>query len=162
MRRIQVSRYFGPISLAIFLLTAVSARQVHAQAPAAGTTVAVKMIDTVNSTSDPAGKHYRASVNKAVDAGNGVSIPQGASATVTLTSSGSGYTAQLSSITINGHAVAVASNSASVSAAAPSAQAKAASAVGSMLGGFGHHVSAPASVAAAAPASMSSCPQAPR
>jgi hypothetical protein len=108
------------------------------------------MIDTVNSGSDPAGKQYRASVAKQADAGNGITIAEGSAATVTLTSSGSGYTAQLSSIAINGQQVAVTSNSASVSAVAQSATNKAASAVGSMLGGFGHHVSAPASVAAAA------------
>jgi hypothetical protein len=122
----------------------------HAQAPAAGTTVAIKMIDTVNSATDPAGKQYRASVATAVDSGNGISIPQGAAATVTLTRSGSGYTAQLSSITLNGQAVAVTSNSASVSAASQYAQSRAASAVGSVLGGLGHHVSAPASAAASA------------
>jgi hypothetical protein len=136
----------------MLLMAGVSAPQVlHAQtAPAAGTTVAVRMIDTVNSGSDPAGRQYRASVTHAVNSGNGVSIAQGAPATVTLTSSGSGYTARLSSITINGQQVAVTSNSASVSAVAQSAQVKAASAIGSMLGGFGHHVSAPASVVAAA------------
>jgi hypothetical protein len=127
-----------------------STLSLHAQAPAAGTTVAVKMIDTVNSASDPAGRQYRALVARAVDAGNGVSIAQGAAATVTLTSSGSGYTAQLSSITINGRQVAVASNSATVSAVAQVAQEKAVSAANSVLGGFGHHVSAPAAVAAAA------------
>lgn len=152
MRRIQVSAYFGPILITMFLISALIMPQtLHAQtAPAAGTTVAVRMIDTVNSGSDPAGRQYRASVTQAVDAGNGISIAPGAAATVTLTSSGSGYTAQLSSITINGNAVAVTSNSATVSAVAQSAQSKATSAVGSMLGGFGHHVSAPASVVAAA------------
>jgi len=143
----NASAYSGPLFLSIFLLASPA---LHAQAPAAGTSVSVKMIDTVNSGSDPAGKQYRASVTKAVDAGNGVTIAQGAAATVTLTSTGSGYTAQLSSITINGQPVAVTSNSATVSAAAQYAQDKAASAVSSVLGGFGHHVSAPASVAAAA------------
>jgi hypothetical protein len=134
----------------MFLVTAFGFQSVlHAQAPAAGTTVAVKMIDTVNSGSDPAGKQYRASLTTAVES-NGISIPQGAPATVTLTSNGSGYTAHLSSITINGQVVAVNSNSASVSAASQYATNKAASAVGSMLGGFGHHVSAPATAAAAA------------
>ena len=164
MRRIKVSAYFGPISIAMFLITSVSTWQVlHAQtAPAAGTTVAVKMLDTVDSGSDPAGKQYRASVTKAVTASNGVAIAQGTAATVTLTSNGSGYTAQLSSITINGQVVAVISDSATVSAAAQYAASKAASAVGSVLGGFGHHVSAPASVAAAAAGQTSHCPPEPR
>jgi len=151
MRRTKVSASFGPLFLSVFLAPSIaSTPALYAQAPTAGTTVAVKMIDTVDSGSDPAGKQYRASVTKAVTAANGVSIAQGAAATVTLTSSGSGYTAQLSSITVNGQPVAVTSNSATVSAAAQYAASQAASAAGSVLGGFGHHVSAPASVAAAA------------
>jgi hypothetical protein len=131
---------------------------VEAQAPAAGTSVSVKMLETVDSGSDSAGKVYRASVTKAVTAANGVAIAQGSAATVTLTSSGSGYTAQLSSIAINGQVVAVTSNSATVSAVAQYAQAKAASAVSSVLGGLGHHTSAPASVAAAATGAHVSLP----
>ena len=148
MRRINASAYPGPLFLSLLVLASTA---LHAQAPAAGTTVSVKMIDTVNSGSDPAGKQYRASVAKAVTAANGIAIPQGAAATVTLTSSGSNYATQLSSITINGQVVAVTSNSASANSAAQSAvSSAAASAVGSVLGGFGHHVSAPASVAIAA------------
>jgi len=152
MRKMKVAACLGPLFLSIFLLASIFCTPaLHAQsAPAAGTTVAVKMIDTVNSASDPAGKQYHASVTRAVDAGNGVTIAQGAAATVTLTSSGSGYTAQLSSVTINGQAVAVNSNPASVTAAQSAAGSVAASAVGSVLGGLGHRVSAPASVAAAA------------
>ncbi|MGA3034264.1 MAG: hypothetical protein ABSD70_13335 [Terracidiphilus sp.] len=152
MRRIKVPAYLGPISLLMFLMTSMSTRQaLHAQtAPAAGTTVAVKMIDTVDSASDSAGQQYRASVTRPVAAGNGVTIAQGSAATVTLSRSGSSYTAQLSSVTIDGQKVAVTSNSASVSAVAQNAQAKAANAVNSVLGGFGHHVSAPVSIAAAA------------
>jgi hypothetical protein len=145
----KISSFRSPLFLPILLL--ISTQPLHAQtAPSAGTTVAVKMLDTVDSGSDPAGKQYRASVTKGVDAGNGITIAQGAAATITLKSSGSGYTAQLSSITINGQPVTVTSNSATVSASAQLAQSKAANAVGSVLGGFGHHVSAPVSVAAAA------------
>ena len=109
------------------------------------------MIDTVNSGSDPAGKQYRASVTKAVTAANGVAIAQGAAATVTLTSSGSDYTTQLSSVTINGqvgrrHQQLRERDQPSRKVL----QRRPPSAVGSVLGGFGHHVSAPASVAAAA------------
>lgn len=155
MRRMNAPAYSGPLFVSILLSAAMVfalPQRVQAQtAPAAGTTVAVKMLDAVNSGSDPAGKQYRATVTKAVDAGNGVTIAQGAAATVTLTANGSSYTAQLSSITINGQVVAVTSNSASATSAAQSAASSAAaSAVGSVLGGFGHHVSAPASVAIAA------------
>jgi hypothetical protein len=91
------------------LLNSPLALHAQTQEPVASTSVAVKMIDAVDSGSDPAGKQYRASVANAVNGGNGVRIPQGASATVILANSGSGWTTQLASITINGQAVAVAS-----------------------------------------------------
>jgi len=116
------------------------------------------MIDSIDSGSDSSGRQYRASVTKAVTAANGVVIAQGSPATVTLTSNGSGYTAQLSSITVNGQMVAVTSDFSTVSVAAQYASAKAASAVGAVLGGLGHHVSAPASVAAAATGAHVSLP----
>jgi hypothetical protein len=110
------------------------------------------MIDTVDSGNDPAGKQYRASVTKAVDAGNGVTIPQGAVAAVTLAknSNGSGWTTQLVSVTVNGQPVAVASGPASVQSGVQSAASSTLSSVGSMLGGLGHHVNAPTGVAAVA------------
>ena len=152
MRRIKVTAYFGSLSFSMFLLASIaSTPTLHAQnAPAAGTTVAVRMTDAVDSNNDPAGKQYRASVTKAVNAANGVTIAQGAAATVTLASSGSGWTAQLSSVTINGQAVAVTSSSASVTSSAQSAAGTAANAVNSVLGGFGHHTNATAAVSAVA------------
>jgi hypothetical protein len=152
LRRTKVSASFGPLFLSMFLVamflvgSTAFTRALHAQAPAAGTTVAVKMLDAVDSSSDPAGKQYRASVTKAVTASNGVAIAQGAAATVTLTNSGSGYTAQLSSITLNGQPVAVTSGSASVTGA----QSAASSAINSVGSVFGHHVSAPSAVTAVA------------
>jgi hypothetical protein len=150
MRRITVSLYLGLIFVAMFLITSVSTRQVlHAQtAPAAGATVAVRMIEPIDSSKDPAGKQYRASLTKAVDAGNGVTIPQGAIAAVTLVNNGngSGWTTQLVSVTINGQLVAVTSGSASVTSAAQTAV----GAIHSVLGGFGHHANAPAGATAIA------------
>jgi hypothetical protein len=108
------------------------------------------MIDAVNSVSDPAGKQYRASVTKPVNADNGVTIAQGAAATITLASNGSGYVAQLSSVSINGQPVAVASSSASVTSAAQNAAGNAVNTMNSVLGGFGHHLKAPTGVAAVA------------
>src|SRR5205814_6013199 len=82
---------FGVVFLSLFLVASTAfPRVLHAQASAAGTTIAVKMIDTVDSSKDPAGKQYRASVTKAVDAGNGVTIAQGAFAAVTLANSSNG------------------------------------------------------------------------
>ena len=147
MRRISASAYSASLFLSIFLL---ACTPLHAQtAPSAGTTVAVKMLETVDSGNDPAGKQYRASVTKAVTASNGVTIAQGTAATVTLTNTGSRYTAQLSSITVNGQPVTVTSGSVSVTAA-QSAVSSAVNSVGSVLGGFGRHVSVPNGVAAVA------------
>ena len=81
--------------------------------PAPGTAVEVRMIDTVDSSRDPAGKQYRATVTQTVNAGS-VTIPQGAAGTVTLARNGATWVAQLSSLMINGQAVAVASRSATV------------------------------------------------
>jgi len=152
VRRIRLSTYFEALCFTIFLITSFSTRQVLCAqtTPAAGTRVAVKLVDTVDSASDSTAKQYRGLVTGEADAGNGLMIGRGSAATITLTRSGSGYTAQLSSVTINGQLVAVTSNSATVSAAAQDVQAKAANAVNNVLAGFGHRVSAPASVAAVA------------
>jgi hypothetical protein len=152
MREMKVPAYFGFPSCLVFLLAAllISITATHtllAQAtPAAGTSVVVKMVDAVDSGSDPAGKQYRASVTKAVTDANGVTIAQGAPATVTLASSASGWTAQLASVTINGQTVAVSSSSAIVTSAAQSA----ANAVGSVLSGLGRPRNVPPSVTAVA------------
>ena len=145
--------YFLPLLLPIFFVPSKTFTGVlHAQAPAAGASVAVRTIDPIDSSKDPAGKQYRVSVTNAVDAGNGVTIPQGSVAALTLTHSGngSGWTTQLVSVTVNGQPVAVTSGSASVAAGAQTAASHAVSSLNSMLGGFGHHVSAPAAAAAIA------------
>jgi hypothetical protein len=149
MRQTTVS-HSGPVFF--FMLLLISTISVHAlpapmQAPSVGATVAVRMMEAVDSDKDPAGKQYRAAVVKAVNAGNGVTIPEGAVATVMVASSGSARTAQLSSVVVNGQVVAVTSGAATVTAA----QRAAGSAVNAMrsLGGtFGHHANVPAGVAA--------------
>ncbi|MGH9708665.1 MAG: hypothetical protein ACRD5R_18105, partial [Candidatus Acidiferrales bacterium] len=150
MKKIKVAVHFVPLFLTLFLMASGAfTSPMHAQA-LSGATVAVRMIDAVDSSKDPAGKQYRASVTKAVDAGNGVSIPQGTSAVVTLVNSASGYAAQLVSVTVNGQPVAVTSGPASVTAGAQTAAGSAVSSINSMLGGFGHHVSAPSGLTAVA------------
>ena len=151
------SKAFGPhgfLLVCLFLSASASSRQgMQAQTqttPATGTTVVVKMTDAVDSASDPAAKQYRASVAKPVNADNGITIAQGAAATITLAKVGSTWSAQLSSVVINGQAVAVTSSSANVSSTAQSAAGSAANAVGSVLGGFGHHTNVPAGVSAVA------------
>jgi len=151
LRGSKASAYFLPLFLPIFFVPSTAfTGALHAQAPAAGASVAVRTIDPIDSSKDPAGKQYRASVTNAVDAGNGVTIPQGSVAAVTLTHSGdgSGWTTQLVSVTINGQPVAVTGGSASVAAGAQTVASHAVSSLNSMLGGFGHHVSAPAAAIA--------------
>jgi hypothetical protein len=142
--------YFSMLLMVALLVSMDSAKELFAQAPAASASVVVRMIEPVNSASDPAGKQYRASVTKAVDAGNGVTIAQGAAAIVTLASSGSGYTAHLVSLSINGQPVSVASGPASVTSGVQSAVGSAVSSVNSMLGSFGHHAKPSTGVAAVA------------
>ena len=67
---------------------------------------------------------------------------------------------ELVSVIVNGQPVAVTSGAASVTAAAQTAAAGALSTVNSVLGGFGHHVNAPAGVPRLRPASKSCCRQA--
>jgi len=149
MLRTEVPALISPLLLSTFLIAIASTPPLHAQVPASATVV-VRMIDAIDSSKDPAGKQYRASVAKAVDAGNGVIIPQGAVAAVTLANSGngSGWTTQLVSVTVNGQPVAVTTGPASVTAAAQSAAAGALSSMNSVLGGFGRHVNAPAAATA--------------
>jgi len=144
----KVSASFKPLSLLTFLIALIHwAPVLYAQASAP---VSVRMLDAIDSSKDPAGKQYRASVTKEADGGNGVIIPRGAAAAVTLVNSGSGWTTQLVSVTINGQPVTVASGSASVTSAAQSAAGAAISSMNSVLGGFGRRVSAPSAVAAVA------------
>jgi len=150
MVRISAPFCFGPLCLsAILLAFTPSARS---QAPAAGASISVRMIDGIDSSTDPAGKQYRASVAKPVDAGNGVIIPEGAEAAVTLANSGngSGWTTQLVSVTVNGQPVAVTAGAASVTSAAQSAAAAALGSMNSALGGFGRHIKAPTAATAVA------------
>src|SRR6266567_6234740 len=147
MRKMKAPAYVGGLFfsmvLAASLLVSIpSTPALSAQAPAAGAAVVVRLAEPVNSSKDPAGKQYRASVTKAVEAGNGVTIPQGAVAAVSLANSGSGWTTQLVSVTINGQPLSVASGPASVTAGVQGAASSAMSSVNSVLGAFGHHASA--------------------
>jgi hypothetical protein len=137
----------------LFWVPIASAQQTSAAGilqPVAGSTVVVKMIDAVDSSSDPAGKQYRATVTEPVNAGNNVIIGQGSAATVTLARNGSGWVAQLTSLVINGQSVAVTSGSAPVTSAAQNAVGDAANALRSVLGGLGRGANLPSGVAAVA------------
>jgi hypothetical protein len=152
MRRMHIPAYCGPMFLSILLIASMVFREpLHAQnAPFAGISITVRMIEAVDSAKDPAGKQYRARVNKAVDAGNGVVIPTGAPALVTLANGASGWTTQLVSVTVNGQPIAVASGPASVSSGLQGAATSAMNSVSSVLGGFGHHANAPTGATAVA------------
>jgi hypothetical protein len=147
--RIKKVLFSGSGSIFLVLMISTHALPAQTQAPSVGPSVVVRMMEAVDSDKDPAGKQYRAAVTNTVDAGNGVMIPQGAVAAVTLESSGSAKTARLSSVVINGQVVAVTSSSASVTAA-QSAVGRAANTMSSIGGALGHHVNAPAGVSAIA------------
>jgi hypothetical protein len=152
----KILAFFGFVFFCMFFSGSIISRKpLQAQnqqtqnAPSSGISVSVKMIDPVDSQTDPAGKQYRASVAKAVSAENGVQIPQGTPATVVLAQGPNGWSTQLTSLTVGGQAIAVTSSPASVTSAAQSAAATAANAVGSVFGGFGRHAP-PAAVTAVA------------
>jgi len=153
-----VRRRAGGIQLRTFsaavllvLASAFSARLTPAQGNAvSGTAVAVRLMEAVDSASDPAGKQYRASVVRQVTTGSGATIAQGAPAIVTLAKSASGWSAQLNSVAIDGQLVGVSSNSASVTSAVQNTAGSAANTVGSMLGAFGKTKAASASTPAVA------------
>ena len=145
MQRVNASFLLTPLFVASIALAWPTPAQAQSPAP-----VTVRLVDGVDSSKDPGGKQYRASVTKAVDAGNGVVIPQGAAAAVTLVNSASGWTTQLVSVTVNGQPVAVTTGPASVTSAAQSAASAAVSSMNSVLGGFGRHVNAPAAATAVA------------
>jgi hypothetical protein len=121
--------------------------------PAAGTTLAVRILEAVDSTKDPAGKQYRGTVTTAADAGNGLTIPRGAMAMVTLMKSQGGWSAHLQSVMVKGQQVNVTSAPASVMGSAQGSVASAANTVTSALGsfgGFGHKPPKPSGVEAVA------------
>jgi len=122
-------------------------------APAIGTTLAVRMLEAVDSSKDPAGKQYRGMVMKPADAGNGITIPQGSMAMVTLMNGQGGWSAHLQSLMVKGQTMNVSSAPASVMGSAQSSVASAASTVTSALGsfgGFGHKPPKPSGVEAIA------------
>ncbi len=121
--------------------------------PAVGTTLAVRILEAVDSSKDPAGKQYRGMVLKPADAGNGVTIPQGSMATVTLMKAQGGWSAHLQLLMFKGQTMNVSSAPASVMGSTQSSVATAASTVTSALGsfgGFGHKPPKPSGVEAIA------------
>lgn len=107
---------------------------------AAGTILAVRMTEAVDSAKDGMGHQYHGIVTKPASAG-GVPIPQGSMAIVTLSKNQSGWVAQLNSVLVRGQTMAVSSGPATLmNSTMGSAQNMAAGAmntVSSALGGFG-------------------------
>ena len=157
MRRVKVSAFSGFAIFFLFLSAlAISSPGAPAAAcakrkmrPSANVSVSVKMIDMVDSSIDPPGKQYRASVTKLFDAGNGKAAPQGSAAIVTLAQTPNGWSAQLSSLTVAGQSVPVTSISANVTAAAQTTAGSVANSVGSVFGGLGRRAPPPAVMAVA-------------
>lgn len=120
-------------------------------AVAAGTEVAVRMAEAVDSGRDAPGRQYRAFVLSSVEAGNGATIQRGSPAMIVLVKNQTGWEAQLRSVMVNGQSVSVSSNPASLMRSAQSEAASAMNSVTSALGNFhfGHHSHAPAVVAMA-------------
>lgn len=118
-------------------------------APVLGTTLAVRMLEEVDS-GKYSGKQYRGVVTKAADGGNGVTIPAGSMAMVALVHGQSGWVAHLSSLTVKGQPMNVSSGPATVMNSAQSTAASAVSSVTSALGGFGFGHKKPQQSAAAA------------
>ncbi len=105
-------------------------------APPVTTDVTVRLVDAVNSSSDPAGKRYRAVVTKAATAGS-VQIPENTIASVTLAQQSAGnFSAQLVSLKLIGQEVAVSSTAVTATSMAHQAQ-QAARKIGGFLSSFG-------------------------
>jgi hypothetical protein len=120
--------------LSITLLLCLSGQALGQTSP----TIAVKMIDSVNSNQDPPGKQYRAGLIRPVNIGNGVIVAQGSPATVTLAKNGSTWNIQLSSLLIRDQVTPVTSNPGTIIGAAGQALvANAANAANAVLGSFG-------------------------
>jgi hypothetical protein len=100
------------------------------------TNVTVRLVDAVNSSTDPAGKRYRAVVTREATAGN-VQIPQNTLASITLAQQSAGtFSAQLVSLKLNGQDVTVTSTAATATSMAQQAQ-QAAKKIGGFLSSFG-------------------------
>jgi len=132
MRRIN---YALPFCMMLCVPIASGQRTSAAVPQQVAPTIAVKMIDLVDSTRDPAGKQYRAGLIRPVNIGNGVIIAQGSAATVVLVKNGSGWDVQLSSLVIKGQVTTVTSNPGTVIGAA--GQSNVANAANAVLGSFG-------------------------
>ena len=111
-----------------------------------GTKVEVSMVDAVDSTHDPYGRQYRATVAQKVTASDGTVISQGAAAIVTVVMDGSGAAAHLIAVTVNGQPVPVNGSSASV----VSGVKKVARVASSLLSAFGAKAGGLASAASTA------------
>jgi hypothetical protein len=105
-----------------------------APAPPATANIVVRLVDLVNSSTDPPGKRYRGVVSQSVTAGS-VQIPQNTLAAIMLAQSSPGqWTAQLVSLKLNGQDVAVTSTAVQ----AASTMQQAAQKLGGLISAFGH------------------------
>ena len=107
----------------------------QSSATAAGTTLAVRIAEAVDSSKDGMGHQYHGVVTKAASAG-GVTIPQGSMAIVMLSKNQSGWVAQVHSVVVKGQTISVSSGPATLMNSAQNMAAGAMNTVGSLFGGF--------------------------
>lgn len=81
--RARVKNFSRSLSLTVFLSTFVAA---NAQELQVGTSISIRLIDSVNSKTDEAGQIYRATVDDDVKSGRTTVIPKGSDAAVQLIS----------------------------------------------------------------------------
>ncbi|HJS89304.1 MAG TPA: hypothetical protein VJ738_04985 [Steroidobacteraceae bacterium] len=135
-KRLSASLMLGLMVFFVSHDVAVTAAAAGAQAVASvSTTIVMRLVDTIRSATDPPGKQYRAVVAQATTAGS-VSIPLNTGGRITLAQSGGNWSAQLTSLSLNGQMVLVTSSG--VSATSPLQQARqGVQKLGGLLGGLG-------------------------
>lgn len=100
------------------------------------TNITVRLVDAVNSSTDPGGKRYRAVVTKEATAGR-AQIPQNTLASITLAQQSAGvFSLQLVSLKLDGQDVQVSSTAVTATSTAQQAQ-QAAKKIGGFLSGLG-------------------------
>jgi hypothetical protein len=109
-----------------------------AAASAAGTTLAVRMMEPIDSAKDGPGHQYRGVVTKAASAGS-VMIPANSLVAVVLAKDQAGWSAHLNSVIVNRQLIPISSGPAKLTSSAQSMATGAMNSVSSTLSNFGFH-----------------------
>jgi hypothetical protein len=108
-------KYLRTLVLSGLAAAALLAAGIPCHAQFGGATVTVQMVDAVDSSRDPIGKTYRATVVRAINPGQNVTIANGSAAVVVLSSAS---TLTLTSLVVNGQPTMVNGSVAGVASAA--------------------------------------------